>query len=201
MRAARVQGCAMQTYRARDVGMWGGGSRLQAEETGMWEYRAGNTGIQRYRSGNVGCKRTGCRDTELRMLGYGARGVGIEGLVLIIQGSRMQRYRAGDVNGWVTGIQGWECGMKPYRDLGCVLRVSRAVGRRPHKAVGCRIQGHGALLARLQGYRTVGCRLQEYGGAGAGIQGWSAVGYRAEGCRAMGSKVKELRDTSFRDVR
>lgn len=95
MRAARVQGCAMQAYRARDVRMWGWGSRLQAEETGMWEYRAGNTGIQRYKAGNVGCKRAGCRGTELRMLGYGAGGVGIG------------RFCSDNRRQWDAEIQSW----------------------------------------------------------------------------------------------
>lgn len=72
MRGARVQGCAMQAYRARDVRMWGWGSRLQAEETGMWEYRGWecrNTEIQGWE----------CGLQESRMQGYRAQNVGVRG--------------------------------------------------------------------------------------------------------------------------
>lgn len=85
--------------------------------------------------------------------------------------------------------------MKQYRDLGCALWESRAVGYRlcGYETAGCRMQGYGALLAQLRGMQAA-----RVWGAGAGMQGWGAVGYR--GCRAMGCKVKELWDTRFRDV-
>lgn len=127
IQAPRVQGCGMgriSSWGDRDVGVQG------------WEYR--NTEEQMWGCGLQECRAAGCRGTELRMLEYGAGGVGIGGF-----GSDSPRQ-------WDAGVQSWRCELLGYRDSGLGMwdKMVQGFGM---CAVG--VQGCGMQTAQTQGSR------------------------------------------------
>lgn len=124
--------CGVEDPGWRSTGLWDG------EDIELGRQGCGSTrlGIQEYRGTGLGMWAAGCRGTELRMLGKGVGGVGIDGF-----GSDSPRQ-------WDAEIQSWRCELQGYRDSGLGVWDEAVQG---FGMCAVRVQGCGMQTAQIQG--------------------------------------------------